>query len=253
MVALSQHTTRVRSRQRESTQQPDDVLPSKLPQIKLRYGQVLWLLTELGCGDAVSRSAFHEYMRSLRKIGIPFGHERFQTKRGRRLAEHSYCHVMELALALSLRVYHVVPDSVLRGIIRHRSRLHRLYRRAYALRRTGPGSPVLIDVGAGTPVELRGLFLDLRIQFSGGQLVRFGSPKVLSSCEALRRFSYGTGPFLPISLSLLSERVVALAQRAPKIRSGPRASSAKRRQSALLDKDEGHCLDHRRQNFRFGA
>jgi hypothetical protein len=253
MVTISQRAIRVRGLARESAQDAADVLPKKLPQIKLRYGQVLWLLTELGCGNAVSRSAFHEYMRSLRKIGIPFGHERFQTKHRRRLAEHSYCHVMELVLALSLRVYHVVPDSVLRGIIRYRSRLHRLYRRAYALRRSGPGSPVLIEVGTDKPIELRGLFLDLGIRFSGGHLVRFGPPKLVSSCEALRLFSRATGPFMPMSLSLLSERVVALAQRAPKIHSGPHASATKRRSSAVPDKDGAQLLRRPHQNFRVGT
>jgi hypothetical protein len=88
-----------------------------------RHGQVMWLLTELGYSDAVSRSTFHEYVKSLRKLGIPFGRMKFQTKHRRRLADYSYCHVMELAITLSLRVYHVVPDSVLREIIRYRSRL----------------------------------------------------------------------------------------------------------------------------------
>jgi hypothetical protein len=100
---------------REPSQDLAQVLPKKLRQTKLRYGQVMWLLTELGCGNALSRSAVHEYIKSLRKLGIPFGQERFQTNE-RRLPEH--CHIMELAVVLSLRVYHVVPDSVLRGIIR---------------------------------------------------------------------------------------------------------------------------------------
>jgi hypothetical protein len=141
--------------------------------------------------------------------------------------------VRELAVALSLRVYHVVPDSILQGIIRYRSQLHRLYRRAYALRCSGLGSPILIKKGTDKPIELRGLFLDLGIQFSGGQLVHFGPPKLLSPYDALRRFSRGTRPFLPISLSILSEHVVVLAQRAPEIHSGPYARAAKRRHSPL--------------------
>ncbi len=206
-----------------------DVLPKKLPPIKLRYGQVMWLLTELGYGDATSRSAFHAYMKSLRKLGIPFGRERFQTKRKRRLAEHSYCHVMELAVALSLRVYHILPDSILRGIIHNRSRLHQLHRRAYAQRRSSTGRPIVIKIRGQEPIELRGLFLDLGIRFSGGRLVRFGPPKLLSSSEIMRQFSRATAPFLPMNLSLLSERVVALALHAPDIRCGPHVPPSKRR------------------------
>jgi hypothetical protein len=229
MIKVNQRAIRISSRSLERPQDAADVLPNKLPPIKLRYGQVKWLLTELGYGNAVSQSAFHEYMRSLRKLGIPFGHEKFQTKHGRRLAEHSYCHVMELAVALSLRVYHVVPDSVLQGIIHYRRRLHTLYRRAYVMRRSGLGSPIVINVRGDRPIELRGLFLDLGIQFSGGHLVSFGPPKLLSSCEALKQFSQATRPFLPISLSLLTEQVVVLAQRAPGIRSGPHAPPVRRR------------------------
>jgi hypothetical protein len=226
MDTTSQRATTAKIRSFELSQDLVQVLPKKLPKIKLRYGQVMWLLTELGCGDAVSRSAFHEYLRSLRRLGIPFGQKRFQTKHRRRLAEHSYYHVMELAVVLSLRVYHVVPDSILRGIVRYRGQLHQLYRRAYVRRSSGPGGPIVIKVDDREPIELRGLYLDLGIRFSGGRLMRFGPPKLLSSSEALRKFSQSTGPFLPMSLSLISERVIALAQRAPKIRSGPHATAS---------------------------
>jgi hypothetical protein len=213
---------------RPSLQDVDGVLPKKLPEIQLRHGQVLWLLTELGYRGVVSESAFFEYIKSLRKLGIPFGHKRFQTKRSRRLACYSYCHLMELAMTLSLRVYHVVPDAVLRGIVRYRRRLYQFYRQAYVQRRHGTGRPILIRIKAHNPIELRGLFLDLNIEFAGGHLVRFGPPKLLSSTETLARFSEGTSSgraFIPLNLSLLSERVIALALRAPDIRSGPPKSS----------------------------
>jgi hypothetical protein len=213
-----------RNSSRPSLQDVDGVLPKKLPKIQLRHGQVLWLLTELGYRGIVSESAFFEYVKSLRKLGIPFGHERFQTKRSKRLARYSYCHLMELAMTLSLRVYHVVPDAVLRGIVRYRGRLYQFYRRAYAQRRNGAGRQIFIRIKGHNPIELHGLFLDLNIEFAGGHLVRFGPPKLLSATETLARFSEGTSSgrvFIPLSLSLLSERVIALALRAPNIRSGP--------------------------------
>jgi hypothetical protein len=219
-----------RRRRRDSSvkRKDDDFLPAKLPSIRLRHGQVLWLLTELGYRGTVSKSAFFEYIKSLRKLGIPFGHQRFQTKRGKRLAVYSYWHLMELATVLSLRVYHVVPDSVLRGIAGHRGQLYRFYRRAYAERCSGAGKPTLIVTEDCEPVELRGLYLDLDIEFGGGHLVHFGPPKLLSSAETLMRFSNSTisgRAFLPLALSLLSERVTALALRAPEVRSGPPKSS----------------------------
>jgi hypothetical protein len=201
-----------------------DLLPEKLPSIRLRRGQAIWLLTELGFRGAVSTNTFREYVKSLRKLGIPFGREKFQTKHRKRLADYSYCRLMELAVTLSLRVYHVVPDSVLKGITHYRSDLDQLYRRAYAQRDSGAGRPIVIEVKGHQPIVFRGLFLDLNIKFSGGHMVRFGPPKLLPSIEAMRRFSQSTvsgRPLVPMSLSLLSEQIIALALRAPDRRSGP--------------------------------
>ncbi len=209
-------------------------LPDKLPAIKLRHGQALWVLTELGYRGPVSSSAFYEYIKSLRKLGIPFGGEKFLTTKGKRLAAYSYCRMMELALTLSLRVYHVVPDSLLRGIVQYRARLDQFYRSAYGQRESGPGHAIAIKIDGCDPIVFRGVYLDLNVRFSGGQLVRFGPPKLLSTLDALQRFSQDTSlakPLIPMSLSGLSERIVAMALHAPSIRSGPprRDSQQKRR------------------------
>lgn len=220
--------TTLNLRRRDPSPPNRDELPTKLPRIRLRHGQALWLLAELGYRGAVSESAFFEYIKSLRKLGIPFGREKFQGKGSRKLARYSFFHLMELATTLSLRVYHVVPDAVLRGVSRYRGDLYQSYRRAYSQRRRGVGKPILIKVRDKEPIELRGLFLDLNIQFAGGHLVRFGPPKLLSSTDTLAKFSEGTSSdraFIPLSLSLLSERVVLLAMRALEIHSGPPKSS----------------------------
>jgi hypothetical protein len=131
---------------------------------------------------------------------------------------------MELALALTLRVYQIIPDTVLTSIIRHRTSLYRHYRQAYTERRTGLGAPILIDwPGKGT-ISSRGVFMDAGINFSGGRLVSSGRPKLLSPLEAVAAFATrdnAARPFLPINLSKLSERVVALSLNAPLIRRGP--------------------------------
>jgi hypothetical protein len=213
-----------RLRPRCSPQGPSDTLPKSLPQITLRHGQVIWLLTELGYSEGATAKAFYEYIKSLRKFGIPFGDEKFRTKRGRRLANYSYCHVMEIVIALSLRVYHVVPDAILKGIATHRKQLWHLYHRAYAERCVGMGTPISLKFNGHKPIEYRGLFLDLNILFSGGNLVHFGPPRVLSPAETLARFGERSAfgqTFMPLSLSVLAELVVAVALRAPEIHSGP--------------------------------
>jgi len=210
-------------------------LPKSLPKIELHHGEALWVLSRLGFSGGASKSTFYEYIKSLRKLGTPFDRGAIGfTRRG--LANYSYCHLMELALALTLRVYHAVPDSVLVGIIRHRASLYRHYRRAYAERRTGIGIPTVVEAVDHAPIHMRGVFLDLQINFSGGKLVKFGPAKLLSPREALTVFAerdIAARAFLPINLSLLSERVVSTSLRAPLIRRGPRTPINKRRSVKL--------------------
>ena len=202
-------------------------LPKRIPEIALRHGQALWLLTELGFRGDVAPPTFYEYIKSLRKLGIPFEAGEIGMAR-RNLANYSYCHLMELALALTLRVYNVVPDSVLVGIIRYRKSLRIHYRRAYAERCSGRGAPVVFETEGWPPIHLRGVFLDLQLESSGGRLTKLGPPRTLSPYEAVSSFTerdLTTPTLLPIGLSLLAERLVALSFRVPSIRRGPRQST----------------------------
>lgn len=201
------------------------LLPKKLPPIDLRHGQVIWLLTKLGYADSVTRHTFHVYIKSLRKFGIPFGKQQFRTKHGGgKQTIYSFIHIMELALTLSLRIYHVIPDSILKEIIRHRRLLSGYYLKAYSQRYTGAGGPIVIQVKRRKEIELRGVYLDLNIKFSGGRLRSFGPPKLLSPSKALSLFDEAAAPnrrFLPLNISILAEQIAALSVLAPTIRRGP--------------------------------
>jgi hypothetical protein len=167
---------------------PRQVLPRSLPAVELRHGEALWVLARLDFQGGASKSTFYEYAKSLRKFGTPF--ERRKIGFGRRgFANYSYCHLMELALALTLRVYHVVPDAILAEIIRYRRTLSRHYRRAYAERLFGLGAPISVAVANHAPIAMRGVFLDLQINFSGGTLTSSGPPRLLSPYEALWLFA----------------------------------------------------------------
>jgi hypothetical protein len=209
-----------------------DNLPTTLPSIKLHHGEAVWLMTQLGFRGISSKSTFYEYIKSLRKLGTPFQRGSLGMARHRR-ANYTYFHLMELALALTLRVYQVIPDTVLTGIIRHRTTLYRHYRQAYTARHTGLGAPILIESTRDKEtISLRGVFLDARIIFSGGRLVSSGRPKLLSPFQALSMFAAGdhaARAFLPINLSFLSERVVALSLNTPYLRRGPSPRSSCRR------------------------
>jgi len=212
-----------------------DKLPRALPRISLHHGQALWVLTQLGFQGTASESTFKEYVKSLRKLGTPFA--RGEVGPGRpSLANYSYYHLMELALVLTLRVYHVVPNSVLTELVQNRKRLYRLYGRAYTERCTGRGSRILLKIKNYAPVSVSGVFLDLQMNFSGGQLTSFGPANLISPVQAIEIFTksdVAPRSFLPIRLSLLAERVVALALRAPLIRRGPRKKRSPARLRSL--------------------
>jgi len=208
-------------KRRVSPRIADKKSPVTLSEIALNHGRALWVLQELGFRGKTSPSTFYEYIKSLRKLGIPFRPgEIGLARRGR--ANYSYYHVMEIALALTLRVYHAVPDSVLAQIIRYRRPLCRHFRRAYTQRCSGLGTQIKIHTDTSATFALSGVFLDLQINFSGGRLVSFGPPKVLPPADALRAFAardLAARAFLPINLSQLSERVIGLALVAPSPRS----------------------------------
>jgi hypothetical protein len=198
-------------------------LPKTLPEIELHHGEALWVLSRLGFQGVASKSTFYEYIKSLRKLGTPFDRGTIGYIR-RGLANYSYCHLMELALVLTLRVYYVVPDSLLAEIIKHRQRLYWHYRRAYADRSSGLGTPFAARESGEISLRMRGVFLDLQMNFSGGKLEKFGPPRLVSPFDALVIFAQGdvtARAFLPINLSQLAERLVWTALRTPKISRGP--------------------------------
>jgi hypothetical protein len=201
-------------------------LPAALPNIELHHGQAIWVLEQLGFRGSASKNTFNEYVKSLRKLGIPFAPGQIGLVR-RGLANYSYCHLMELALACRLRVYHVVPDSILRQLVKHRARLYRQFRQAYKQRLSGLGTPIQVKADGRASIHLRGAFLDLRLNFVGGRLLSFGPPTLLSPHEAVAIYAYSdltARALLPMNISFLSEELVNLSLRAPLIRRGPISS-----------------------------
>jgi hypothetical protein len=200
-------------------------LRETLSDIRLHHGEALWVLSELGFRGRRSAATFNEYIKSLRKLGVPFARGEIGYA-GRSMANYSYFHLMELALVLSLRVYHAVPDSLLVKIARHRKVLYRHYETAFHEHSSGLGASVVFNVTGSSPLRVRGVFLDLRLNFAGGALVSFGPPTLLSPVEAVAAFAESKSvarALLPINLSLLSERVVAASRGAPLIRRGPKS------------------------------
>ena len=74
-----------------------------IPALSLTYAQVLWILRELGFAHDTSDPTFAHYVKSLRRLGVPF-ENRGSTGPKRREA-YKYEPTMEMAIALALRVY----------------------------------------------------------------------------------------------------------------------------------------------------
>lgn len=182
--------------------------------IKIQHRGLMTLLSDMGFRGNASEKTFHDYIKSLRKLGVPVSSA--EAPRNGHMIVYSYENVVDLALALSLRVYHVIPDTVLRELVHARPVLHRLYRQAYHERSTGLGSPVRVGSGSAT-VVVQGVYLDLKLDHVAGRLVSFGPPTVLTPLEAVRTLTdanIASRAFRPFPLSTLCEQIVSRSRQA---------------------------------------
>jgi hypothetical protein len=210
---------------------PDADEPRTLPRIALSHGQTVWLMTELGLRGAVSSSTFNYYMKSLRKLGIPFEKGKGQSE-GHRHVTYDFEELMELTIALLLRVYGTLPDTVVTGLRSFRSELRPIYRQAYfdTLDRIYPAARV--SAPGGRRVAVSGLFLDLNIRYSAGEMIGFGPPKAVSPFDALSIYGRAEMParaYLPLNVTAVAELIVGRTRVLPSIRRGRRA----RREAAV--------------------
>jgi hypothetical protein len=205
-----------------------EYLPDVVPNITLHRGEAVWVMTQLGFQGTATPDTFLEYIKSLRKFGVPFGPGEIGYAE-RSMANYGYKHLMELGLVLTLRVYHTVPDSLLAYIAKYRRSLRRHYVSAFTNRNSGLGCPITVKIGGHKPLDARGVFLDLRVNFAGGKFSSSGPPKLISALEAMAVFverDVAARSLLPINLSRLAERVITLSMSAPLIRRGPRPVAA---------------------------
>jgi hypothetical protein len=218
--AFSQDRNGRCAKQTQEQLRPPGVYRLRCPILLSDTPRRFWVLAQLGFSGKRRASTFHEHIKSLRKLGTPFERGRHEGGRRGRTLTYTYFQLMELVLTLTLRVYHVVPDSVLLEIIRNRARLYRHYRQAYLKRHTGVGAPIVVKATGHPELHLRGAYLDLQINFSGGRLSNFGPPRLLSPIEALAVFARGdvaARALLQINLSYLAEHVVAKSLHVPRL------------------------------------
>jgi hypothetical protein len=193
-----------------------------VPRLALTHGQTVWLLSELGLRQDVSASTFNYYIKSLRKLGIPFEKGKGQSE-GHRHVTYDFEELMELTVALLLRVYGWLPDDVVSGLRNYRNDLRPIYRQAYldSSRHVYPAAR--ISQPATGRVTVEGLFLDLNIRYSAGRMIEFGPPRAMSPFEALSLYAQCEVParsYLPLNVTAVADLIVSRTRVLPSIRRG---------------------------------
>ncbi|OCC05446.1 hypothetical protein BA190_08475 [Labrys sp. WJW] len=200
-----------------------DSLPDiALAEVALTHGQVIRLLTDLGFANGVKRSTFNYYVKSLRKLGVPFDAPAERPSARRRII-YGFDDLMELALALLLRVYGILPDAVVVGLQKFRGELRPIYHQAYKDIHSAHYANAFLVMAGAKRRSFGGLYLDLNLRYSGGQLIEFGPPRTLSPFEALCLYAQSESParsYLPINLSSIAGMIVGQCQRIPTVRRG---------------------------------
>jgi hypothetical protein len=199
--------------------------PDAAPDLALTHGQTVWLMTELGLAHGVTPGTFNYYIKSLRSLGVPFEKGKGQDG-GHRHVTYDLEEIMELTVALLLRVYGSLPDAVIEGLRTFRHHLRPIYRQAFIEIAQPPRDVCRIVGSKRTEMMVGGYFLDLNIRYTAGKLVEFGPPRTISPVDALIAYAEAAVParsYLPLNLSAVAQRIVEQTQTLP-----PRRRSIKR-------------------------
>mgnify|MGYP006295843265 FL=1 len=211
-----------------------------LSAIALSHGQARWLLKHFNLSSGETDQAFDALLKSLRRDGVPFGPDELGGGAGNNVI-YKFEHLMELALAMTLRTQGIISRDIVRLIPDHRKKLRGFFIKAYLERDTGLGKPMQLQVSdpvaepqkAIKPnpdpneiIQVRGTYLDLAIVYlPGGSLHTFRFD-LLGSIDAVKAFMQGHQnlyPRPPIPLSDIACDIVRLAQgNIPTIRRGRR-------------------------------
>jgi hypothetical protein len=194
------------------------IVPDAIPEIALARAQALWVLSQFGFRTGGSHSTLLEYIKLLRRFGLPFSPD--ESTDGHRHI-YRYEHLMELGVALSFRLHRILPWDVTKVLIEHRSHLRQIYRRAYLERKSGIGEPVQIKIGTHRKFSASGVYLDLNFSYIDDRLVSSGGPQTRSAAEAIEIYVQqdpGSQVRPPLPLSRLASEIVRLALNAPPTR-----------------------------------
>ena len=223
--------------------------------ILLTHGQARWVLKHFNMLSGESESTFDAFLKSFRRDGVPFADDEKGVGAGHNLS-YRFEHMMELALALTLRTQGIVSRDMVKLIASHRGKLRAFFRMAYLdrgrkggaltglylgpsanmanigkrisdfeidLKRDGQALPELKELRHLSNVS--GWYLDMSLVYlPGGTLTMFNFDLV-TAAEAVVTFIKGHQnlyPRPPIPLTDIAVDIVRLALGAPEVRRGPK-------------------------------
>ena len=140
-------------------------------------------------------------------------------------AVYRFEHIMELAVALLFHRQAILKKDTIVLLAQLRDELTPIYRRAWLEQDRGLGSRASIKVGQAKPFTASGIWLDLGLRYSPGQVLTTTGPKPLGPAGAVRelvrvdRQRYFRDP---INISDLAAAVVKHSKKAPEVRRGRR-------------------------------
>ena len=131
------------------------------PSIALTHSQALWTLQAIGLSHGADLSTFAYYVKSLRLLGIPF--DKREEGAPRKWRAYRFEEMMELAVALALRVFGTLPDAIPAALRTHRRQLYVIYRQVIS--ESAFDRKYSVRVEESSACEISGVYLELGLAF----------------------------------------------------------------------------------------
>lgn len=197
--------------------------PAAPPRLALGHGQAVWLLCQLRCGWQPEPTQLDNWLKFLRRAGLPFAPAELGTGTGHNLT-YRYPQLMELALALVLKGGGLLDSQLVQLIQDSRDELRAYFEAAWRERASHRGRPITVAAGDQEhPLRVQGLFLQLWVAADNLPGAVLWQPMLLEPWQALVEYATPDPQVHlrpPLPLSALAEDVVRLAAAAPAVRRG---------------------------------
>jgi hypothetical protein len=194
----------------------------RIERIALSHGQARWVLDYLGLHGGGDAQTFDNYIKSIRRDGVPFAQDELGAGAGHNV-EYRYPHLMELAVALALRTQGILSRDIVGLLAFHRTLLRSHYRRAWLERESGLGISKQVVINNTTVRRILGTYLTLELMYNSRGSLQMIEPKLIDPVEAFDHymgFHRQVYPRPPLPISQIAEDIVRLAEYAPEVKRG---------------------------------